>query len=420
MIRRMKRMLILLIVDAALSACASAASSSPTIQSGQGVIPTPASSLVGNFVWQTDGVFGYRMLRPANWESTKPFDGRYYGTPGFQDKTDRLMLRVVNLQAYDESGTSATGMIAQLALFEKDSSLDGWTKGIEQMWKSDGLEPTLLRRLPQAKIYSVKTPGYSNVQLVAYAVDKNQPLAIELTASGGYANMERLQREGILDDFAMMVASIQAVPQDPQNIDPPLSPVTLPTSVDPTASPTVQATSISSPTPTAISAVLPTASGDLSWLTPQPLANISWKNYKGKFEGKDFAFSYQFSYPADWFVYPQGIQSFAEFETPDQAPLGFTEGNAKIDVGFVVCISPEAIASEDCHPAGVPIVVAGLPAFAAAHSDDVVPGLEIRAVDILKDNVILRMGAFINGRPDRIKTYEQIFGYMVSTLKFGP
>lgn len=219
----MKRILILLIANLALSACAGTTSAISTVQPGEKVMPTPASSLVGSFVWQTDGLFGYRMLRPTNWESTKPYDGRDYGTPGSQDKTDRIMLRTVNLQAYDKSGTSATGMIAQLALFEKDSSLDGWTKGIEQMWKSSGLEPTLLRTLPQAKIYSVTSAGTSDVQLVAYAVDKDQPLAVSLSASGTYADMERLQKEGILGDFAAMVASLQAIPQDPKNVDPPLT-----------------------------------------------------------------------------------------------------------------------------------------------------------------------------------------------------
>ena len=223
MVRSMKSILILLIVDLALSACAGTTSSSTTSQSGAGAIPTPASSLVGSFVWQTDGVFGYRMLRPANWESTKPFDGRDYGIPGFQDKADRIMLRAINLQAYYKSGTSATGTIAQLALFEKDPSLAGWTRGIEQMWKSNGLESTLLRALPQAKIYLVKSPGVSDVQLVAYAIDQNQPLAMMLTASGTYADLERLQKEGILDDFAAMVASAQAIPQDPQNVEPPLA-----------------------------------------------------------------------------------------------------------------------------------------------------------------------------------------------------
>lgn len=213
-------LLIVLIANIALSACAGTTSTISMVQPGEKVIPTPASSLVDSFIWQTDGLFGYRMLRPANWESPKPGDGRDYGTPGFQDKTDRLMLRAVNLQAYYKSAANPTGLNAPLALFEKDSSLEGWTKSIEQMWKSNGISSTLLRTLPQAKIYSVTSPGSSDLQLVAYAIDQNQPLAVSLTAADADADIERLQQEGILDDFAMMVASVQAIPQNPQNVDP--------------------------------------------------------------------------------------------------------------------------------------------------------------------------------------------------------
>ena len=133
------------------------------------------------------------------------------------------MLRAVNLRAYYKSAKSPNGLNVPLFLFEKDSSLEGWTTGIEQNWKSNGLEFTLLRTLPQAKIYLVKSPGSSDVQLVAFVVDKNQPLAVELTASGAYADLERLKHDGVVDDFATMLASAQAIPQDPQNVDPPLA-----------------------------------------------------------------------------------------------------------------------------------------------------------------------------------------------------
>jgi hypothetical protein len=218
----MKRSPILLIVSFVLTACSGIASLNATSRPAEGLIPTPVSSLVGTFIWQTDGLFGYRVPRPASWESMKPLDGRYYGTPGFQDRTGRLVLRVINLQAYYHSGANVHGVNAQLALFEKDSSLEGWTKGIERIWKSNGLGFTLLRALPEAKVYMVKTAGYANLELVAFAVDQKQPLAMELTASGVYADMERLQTEGVLDDFATMVASIQAIPQDPQNVSPSL------------------------------------------------------------------------------------------------------------------------------------------------------------------------------------------------------
>jgi hypothetical protein len=42
-----------------------------------------------------------------------------------------------------------------------------------------------------------------------------------LTAAGTYADMERLQKKGILDDFAAMVTSLQTIPQDPRKVDPP-------------------------------------------------------------------------------------------------------------------------------------------------------------------------------------------------------
>jgi hypothetical protein len=180
--------------------------------------------LIDTFVWQTDGLFGYRMLRPANWEPVNSIDRRAYATPGFRGQADRVVLSAVNLQAYYKSGTTASGsIIATLFAFEEDPSLEGWTAGVEQNWKSNGLEATLLRTLPQAKIYAVKSPGASDILLVAYAVDENQPLAMGLAASGVYADVERLQKEGILEDFATMVASAQAIPQDPQNVDPPLT-----------------------------------------------------------------------------------------------------------------------------------------------------------------------------------------------------
>jgi hypothetical protein len=218
----MKRILIFLIADLVLVACVPAASSTPTLRASEAVVPTPTSLLVESFVWQTDGVFGYRMLRPAKWQPTAPFDGRSYGTPDFQNTADRIILKAINLKAYYKSGANANGVIVQLDLFEKDSSLAGWTRGIEQMWKSNGIESILLRTLPQAKIYSVTSPDASDVRFVAYVVDKDQPLAVSLTASGIYADRDRLQKEGVVDDFVTVVTSAQAIPQDPHDVDPPL------------------------------------------------------------------------------------------------------------------------------------------------------------------------------------------------------
>ncbi len=80
------------------------------------------------------------------------------------------------------------------------------------------------------------------------------------------------------------------------------------------------------------------------------------------------------------------------------------------------CISPDA-----CEElSGTPVIIARLPGVAAAYPDDVAPGVEIRTVAVQKDKVVLRITAYLYGKPDRIKLYEQIFGYMISTLKIEP
>jgi len=130
---------------------------------------------------------------------------------------------VFNLQVLAKATQSPTILIAQWALFERDRSLAGWTAGIERMWTNDGLKFTLVRTFPRAKIYILKPSTPSDViELAAFAVDDDQPLTIGLEAYGAYADEGRLQQEGILDDFATMVASISTVQLDPKNIDPAL------------------------------------------------------------------------------------------------------------------------------------------------------------------------------------------------------
>ena len=84
------------------------------------------------------------------------------------------------------------GIIAQYELFNQDPSLEGWTKGIEQMWESNGIESILEDTLPQTKIYSLRSPGSSDIQIIAFAIDQEQPLVLSLDASGEYGNLERL------------------------------------------------------------------------------------------------------------------------------------------------------------------------------------------------------------------------------------
>ncbi len=219
----MNRLLLLVLLSTTLatSACTRNTGPLPSIQPSEDIIPTPASSLIGGFTWQTDGFYGYRMLRPAGWSAVNVGPGRGYGTPDFSGTADRLLLRVVNYQLLPGR---PNGIVAQKQLFEQNPSLEAWTAGIERLWQSNKTHFSLLRTLPQAKIYLVQQPGAPDLDIVAYAVDQNQPLCVDLTASGSYANLGRLQSEGVVDDFAAMVESLRAIPYDPANVVPTVTP----------------------------------------------------------------------------------------------------------------------------------------------------------------------------------------------------
>lgn len=192
----------------------------PTPARNNAAIPTPSSQVISNFVWQTDGLCGYHMLRPRKWDSSVS-ECRSYMLPGSQSQTNRLIFRAINYQVRAQGMTD--GILAQLELFERDPSLDGWTRGIEKMWESNGIEATLLETLSHAKLYAVRSPGSEDLQIVAYVIDQNQPLGIYLTASGIYADLGYLREAGILDDLVTMVSSLQATDYDPANINPELS-----------------------------------------------------------------------------------------------------------------------------------------------------------------------------------------------------
>ena len=195
----------------------------PAIGPGS-AIPTPHSSIVSGFVEQTDGVYGYRMLRPANWTSVGGDfpDGRQYLGPGPANAQQGIVVRVVNLQLPAASLGPASSNALWL-IFEQHPTLVGWTAGIENLFKREGSSVTVLRTLPEAKIYSVTNPaGASYVFLAAYAVNHGQPLILTLEASGADADLGRLEAQGIVEDFATMVGSITAIPADPRNVEPAL------------------------------------------------------------------------------------------------------------------------------------------------------------------------------------------------------
>lgn len=219
MVKLAKWASVLIVILLVLAACG-AGGSSPAKRTGENTIPTPSSKLIGSFIWQTDGTCGYRMLRPEGWEASQ-VECRLYKSQVGQNQADRLVLQAHNYQVMAQQMSS--GILVQYELFKKNSTLNGWSQAIEQSWKSDGTQFTLLDMLPQAKVYSIVPPGSPDVQIVAFEIDENQPLGLGLTASGAYADLERLNGDGILNDFKAMLESLQALAYDPQNIVPPLN-----------------------------------------------------------------------------------------------------------------------------------------------------------------------------------------------------
>ena len=178
-------------------------------------VPTPASEGIARFVWQTDGVCGYRMLRPEEWEASRQ-ECRSFSLHSSAE--DKLELTVINYQVTAQH--IKDGSVVQYALFEQDPSLEGWVQSVEKSWSNNGIQFTLLNTLPQAKVYSLGIPASTNVEIVALLIDQNQPLGLSLIASGSYASLERLQKDGLGDDFLTMLESVEAIPYEPQNLDP--------------------------------------------------------------------------------------------------------------------------------------------------------------------------------------------------------
>jgi Tol biopolymer transport system component len=199
-------------------------------------IPTPTSPLVKGFIWQTDGSFGYRILRPSNWAPADMGQGRGYVE--FKGAANQLELEVLNYQVAAQNMSG--GILAEYGLFQQEPSFDGWTAGIEQLWQRLGYTFTLEETLPAAgeqpaatggqrtpdqpaaKIYWVWKSGWDGIQLTALVVDQGQPLAVSLIAAGDDADAARLRGEGLLDDFVAIAKSLSAIPYDPANVDPPL------------------------------------------------------------------------------------------------------------------------------------------------------------------------------------------------------
>jgi hypothetical protein len=184
------------------------------------VSPPLPGALIPSLVQQIDGRFGYSILRPAGWTA---HDGG--GFRGYLDASDpadtRVSVTVTNYAVL--AAKDPTGIVAQWDAFRRDSSLDGWTAGVERSMHSNGIDFTLVETLPNAKIYLTTEPGSSGLK--AYIIDKGQPLGVGLVGPAAHPSLEpldQLRADGTYDDFVTIVNSVRAIPFDPSNVSPPL------------------------------------------------------------------------------------------------------------------------------------------------------------------------------------------------------
>lgn len=215
---------VMLIAVYTMTACSLPKGSTPVFQSNINAIPTPTSSLIDQFIWQTDGLYGYRMLRPLKWTSVDTKGNRLYLPPNMTGQKDRLTLEAINLLILAEQTETTNGLNATFYLYQQDPTLEGWTKGLEQSWSNFGMKFTLESTLSNAKVYLLQDPKATDeINIAAYILEYGVPLVVGLQASGIYADIEYLRKEGIMDDLEVMVESMQPIQQDPNDIDPPLN-----------------------------------------------------------------------------------------------------------------------------------------------------------------------------------------------------
>lgn len=243
-------------------------------------LPSPHSALVSGWVEQTDGAYGYRMLRPANWTTTSG-DGlqRSYLAPGFQAAgTQGVLIAVTNYEALGTSAGANT-IVAQWGLFQQHPEIADWTAALERMMQQDAWTYRLVRTLPNARIYAIPAmPGQQQPTIVvfAYVIAGGQPFGLELQGFGTYHDLATLEQDGVLDDFATMVGSIAPVPADPANVVPPMPTPPAGLAGGPTASPT-EALPAATPAPSSMAdyVVRPAVSTPAKSVTDQAVGVLS-------------------------------------------------------------------------------------------------------------------------------------------------
>ncbi len=187
--------------------------------------PTAVPPLIGSYITQTDGLYGYAVDRPAGWQAVDDGDGREYlsADPGHPDL---VTLLVTNYRVVANT-LPPQGSSAQWSLFEQNPTLSGWTAGIERLFQTNGIAFTRLESTRSAVLYLLPKIDVRftlpEVQVVAFIISDGQPLGMTMIADGTYGSLEALRSDGLYGAFLQMVQSARAIAADPSNVNPPLS-----------------------------------------------------------------------------------------------------------------------------------------------------------------------------------------------------
>jgi hypothetical protein len=171
--------------------------------------PKASSRVVGNFADQPDTRFGYRIHRPAGWESLDAGDRRAYVTPGGTMKADHVVLGVANL-TLEANHLGGHSEILGMEEFERNPSLATWTTSRERFWRVYGIPFEREPSGPGMAIYNL-AQGDGKSHSVAYVLDRGQLLLLSMDGSGVYRDRGRLARAGLLRDFRAMAATLTAL-----------------------------------------------------------------------------------------------------------------------------------------------------------------------------------------------------------------
>lgn len=179
-----------------------------------------ASTIVGGFVDQVDGRWGYEALRPEAWRpQSGPGQGRAFVSPAPRGSGGSIILLIHNLA----NETHAPSTDVEWELFRRSPTLSGWTSGLERSMASDQVTYTLLAQSSGGKVYVTSRAG--KISLNAFVVDGGQPLAMALVASPQLSSLDpldRLRESGLVNDFVKMAVSLRAIQVDGANVSPPL------------------------------------------------------------------------------------------------------------------------------------------------------------------------------------------------------